>query len=160
MMSVRNVHQFSSPLKTRGQLVDQAKISNVGIVGLGSWRTTFYIKSVWNQWKQLSTKLNQWPWITRSFKITLLNWYLLIHQMKSKLKKKLWWLEPHLTLVLLVDHWDCSWDSLALHLCLVVYKKYLSCVINSNNEIHLRSTSFSRILQKSISLEEMLYKSS
>ena len=69
-------------------------------------------------------------------------------------------MERHLTLVLLVDHWDCSWDSLALHLCLVVYKKYLSCVINSNNEIHLRSTSFSRILQKSISLEEMLYKSS
>ena len=148
MMSVRNVYHFSFPLKTRSKVVNLMKITNVGMFGHIWGKTTTITKGVWNLWKQLSSKAKLYPLKELWFKMTLLNCYSLMHQMKSKLKKKLWWLEPHLTLVLLVDHWDCSWDSLALHICLVVYKKYLTSVINSNNEIHLRSTFFSGILQK------------
>ena len=117
MMSVRNVHQFSFPLKTRSKVVNQMKITNVGLFGISMERTTIITEGVWNLRKLLSTKPNHNPIKDLWFKMTLLNCISLMHQMKSNLKKKLWWWEPHLTLVLLVDHWDCSWDSLSSQVC-------------------------------------------
>ena len=107
-------------------------------------------QNLWNILQQQIVLVGQLSGLVGKWSSLVGQWSGLVEQFSEVVE---WSSGSRLSIKSCKENWDCSQDSLASPVCLIVYKKSLECVISSSNEIHLRSISSSEIFQNTMFLK-------